>query len=64
MCCKSVLEAANAVEMLVVGSGVRKADPYHLLIALSISFVNTFNPGLTILENQVGGQRPAHLWSS
>lgn len=37
--CKSVLEAANAIEVLVKGSGVRKADAPHFLIALSVSFV-------------------------
>lgn len=37
--CKSVLEAANAIEVLVTGSGVRRADSFHQLIALSVSFV-------------------------
>lgn len=38
--CKSVLDAANAIEVLVKGSGVRKADTPHFLIALSVSFVS------------------------
>lgn len=38
--CKSVLEAANAIEVPVKGSGVRKADTPHFLIVLSVSFVS------------------------
>ena len=41
------MEAANAVEVLVKGSGVRKATPPPFLIALSVSFVGEKLPHLT-----------------